>query len=192
LGVLLLQSLSGSQPRRCASHLRHPLAELVGCELGNLDVAERGADEGAIAVASIGARLPIVVEKVDVFVHRIADGDRPMLAMGARRWLKHRLGGGLGGLPEVEHHDAVGVGVVVGGTDPGDLISLLADVMPHDPCARLPVAEAAVAEMKAALNRPIIRLPPDLEAAPCLAAVEGLGANPACPVPPSVLDTASV
>src|SRR5215831_9940197 len=100
-----------------------------------------------------------------------------MLAVGAVRALDHRLPCRLLCLPKVEHRNAVSIRVVVGGADPGDLIGLLADVVAGDPGAGLTITEPAIAEMQPALDGPVIGLPPDLEPAPRLAAVERLVVN---------------
>src|SRR5262249_41863539 len=83
---------------------------------------------------------------------------------------------------------AVGVGVVVGGADALDLVVLLADVMPGDPGAGLAVTKSAVAEVEAALDRAVVRLPPDLEAAACFSGIQIAIVNPASHAIP-LLDT---
>jgi len=47
-------------------------------------------------------------------------------------------------LPKVQHHDAIGVGHVIGDADPLDFILLIADVVPRDPRAGLSASEPAI------------------------------------------------
>src|SRR5262249_41446438 len=158
-GVLLLQSLAGPQPCRRPSHLRHPPAELIGGKLDDLDVAEGGADQCAVAIASVGAGLPVAVQEAEGLGHGIAPRGGAMLAVGAVRALDHCLPCRLLCLPKVERRNAVSIRVVVGGADPGDLIGLLADVVAGDPGAGLTITEPAIAEMQPALDGPVIGLP---------------------------------
>src|SRR5262249_54848234 len=180
--ILLFQPLARAQPRRCLGHVGHPLAQPISRELGHLDVAEHGTDERAIAVASISAGLLVMVEIVDVCVHRIGHDNRAMLAVGAVRALHHGLARLLLRLPEVEDGNAVSIGYVVGGTDALDLVLLFANVVPSNPCAGLPITEPAIAEVKPTLDRAVVRLAPDLEPAPSVPAVEPLVENPTCHV----------
>src|SRR5262249_59512125 len=133
--------------------------------LRDLDLAESGPDQRAVPVAGIGAGLPTVVEKGEIFVHGIAHGDGAMLAVGAVRALDHRLPCRLLCLPKVEHRNAVSIRVVVGGADPGDLIGLLADVVAGDPGAGLTLPPPARAPMQPPRPGPGIRGPPRLSPA---------------------------
>src|SRR5262249_46215621 len=146
LGILLLQSLSGSQPRWRSRNLHHPGAKLVSGELGDLDVAENGPDQRAVAIACVGAGLPIVVEEGKIFVHGVADSDRAMLAVGAVGALDHGFAGRLLCLPEGQHGLAISIGDIVSNANFPNFIGLLADVVSGDPRAGLSITEAAVAQ----------------------------------------------
>src|SRR5262249_7809971 len=83
----------------------------------------------------------------------------------------------------------VGVGDVIGNADLLHLVGLLADVNARNPRAGLPTAEAAVAEVEAALDLAVMGFTSYLEPPPRLLGIERRIVNAPCHGPLPLLDT---
>src|SRR5262249_13026007 len=144
-------------------HVGEPAAQLLGGQLADHEVAERGDDVHVAAADEITDGLPLLVLVVDVAMHRLPHGEANDRSVAVAIWAGHqRMRLGLG-LLEAEHVGTIGAGGIV--RTPQDLHPVFArrrDVAAQQPAPRTVALPALPAEVHSALHQ---RLPVWLAAA---------------------------
>src|SRR5215475_4297599 len=98
LAPILRLAALGAALRRAVRHVGEPAAQLLGGQLADHEVAERGDDVHVAAADEIADRLALLVLEVDVAVHRLPHGEADDRAVAIAIWTGHhrmRLGLGL-------------------------------------------------------------------------------------------------
>jgi hypothetical protein len=163
LAPILRLAALGAALRRAVRHVGEPAAQLLGGQLADREVAERGENVHVAAAAQIADRLALLVLVVDVAVYGLPHGEADDQAVAVAVWAgDHRVRLGLG-LLEAQHVGTIGAGGIV--RTPQGLHPVLArrrDVPAQQPAPRRVALPALPAEMHPAFDE---RLPMWLAAA---------------------------
>ncbi len=123
----------------------------------NFDVSEFRIDKSFGTISRIESRFPVVLEELEIALHRGSHRQRPFLPSRGVSAENHSLASLFLRLPEAQDRDSVRIGEIIRGSDGLHLICLLTYVVTGHPFAGSRL-RLAIAEVQTGLESPIVGL----------------------------------